>query len=110
LPAQILKLDRSFIVDVVEDPKAAITAGAIIEMAHALGKTVVAEGVETAHQTQFLRRLNCAGAQGFVFSAALPPEQVAAFVKGREREPAAGFRPTGLQRVHSKADSARTAA
>jgi diguanylate cyclase (GGDEF)-like protein len=101
LPAQVLKLDRSFIVDVVDDPKAAIIAGAIIEMAHALGKTVVAEGVETAHQAQFLRKLNCARAQGFVFSAALPPEQIATFVSGREREPAAGFRNTGLQLVHS---------
>jgi EAL domain-containing protein (putative c-di-GMP-specific phosphodiesterase class I) len=95
---------------VVEDPKAAIIAGAIIEMAHALGKTVVAEGVETAHQAQFLRRLNCARAQGFVFSAALPPEQIAAFVSGREREPAAGFRHSGLQLVHSQPDSNLSAA
>jgi diguanylate cyclase (GGDEF)-like protein len=102
LPANVLKLDRSFIVDVVDDPKAAIIAGAIIEMAHALGKTVVAEGVETAYQAQYLRRLRCARAQGFVFSAALPAEQMQAFVKGREREPAAGFRHTGLQLVHSQ--------
>jgi diguanylate cyclase (GGDEF)-like protein len=80
LPANILKLDRSFIVDVVESQEAAIIAGAIIEMAHALGKTVVAEGVETAKQAQFLRRFSCARAQGFVFSAALPPEQIPGFV------------------------------
>jgi diguanylate cyclase (GGDEF)-like protein len=102
LPANVLKLDRSFIVDVVDSQEAAIIAGSIIEMAHALGKTVVAEGVETAHQTQFLRRLSCARAQGFVFSGALPPEQIPAFVKGREREPAAGFRSTGLHLVHSQ--------
>jgi EAL domain-containing protein (putative c-di-GMP-specific phosphodiesterase class I) len=63
-------------------------AATIIEMANALGKIVVAEGVETAQQAQFLRRYNCARAQGFVFSAALPPEQVPEFVREREREAA----------------------
>ena len=89
LPANILKLDRTFIVDVVDNPQAAIIATAIIEMANALGKVVVAEGVETVQQAQFLRRYNCARAQGFVFSAALPPEQIPEFVREREREAAA---------------------
>ena len=88
LPANILKLDRTFIVDVVDNPQAAIIATAIIEMANALGKIVVAEGVETVQQAQFLRRYDCARAQGFVFSAALPAEQIPAFVKEREREAA----------------------
>ncbi len=88
LPANTLKLDRTFIVDVVDNPQAAIIATAIIEMANALGKTVVAEGVETMQQAQFLRRYNCARAQGFVFSAALPPEQIPEFVREREREAA----------------------
>ncbi|MBK9244125.1 MAG: EAL domain-containing protein [Burkholderiales bacterium] len=89
LPANILKLDRTFIVDVVDNPQAAIIATAIIEMANALGKIVVAEGVETLQQAQFLRRYNCARAQGFVFSAALPPELIPDFVREREREAAA---------------------
>ena len=84
LPARVLKLDRSFIIDVVNNHEASIIAGAIIEMAHALGKTVVAEGVETEQQAQFLRRLRCARAQGFVFSAALAPEQIPDFVRGRQ--------------------------
>ena len=88
LPANILKLDRTFIVDVVDNPQAAIIATAIIEMANALGKIVVAEGVETVQQADFLRRYACARAQGFVFSAALPPEQIPAFVREREREEA----------------------
>ena len=62
---------------------------AIIEMANAPGKIVVAEGVETLQQAQFLRRYNCARAQGFVFSAALPPELIPDFVREREREAAA---------------------
>ena len=89
LPANILKLDRTFIVDVVDNPQAAIIATAIIEMANALGKIVVAEGVETMQQAQFLRRHSCARAQGFVFSAALPAEQIPTFVKEREGEAAA---------------------
>ena len=88
LPANILKLDRTFIVDVVDNPQSAIIATAIIEMANALGKTVVAEGVETMQQAQFLRRYSCARAQGFVFSAALPPDQIPDFVREREREAA----------------------
>jgi len=87
LPANILKLDRTFIVDVVDNPQAAIIATAIMEMAGALGKIVVAEGVETPEQAQFLRRNHCARAQGFVFSAALPPAQIPAFVRERERDP-----------------------
>jgi diguanylate cyclase (GGDEF)-like protein len=83
LPASVLKLDRSFIVDVINSREAAIIASAIIEMAHALGRTVVAEGVETEPQVQFLRRLKCARAQGFVFSSALPPAQIPAFIQGR---------------------------
>ncbi len=102
LPASVLKLDRSFIVDVVDDSNAAIIAGAIIEMAHALGKAVVAEGVETAKQAQFLRQLSCARAQGFVFSAALPPEQIPAFVRARRREPTGASRHATLQLVHSQ--------
>jgi diguanylate cyclase (GGDEF)-like protein len=86
LPANILKLDRTFIVDVVDNAQAAIIATAIIEMANALGKIVVAEGVETLQQAQFLRRYNCARAQGFVFSAALPASQIPEFVRERERE------------------------
>ena len=100
LPANILKLDRTFIVDVVDNPQAAIIATAIMEMASALGKIVVAEGVETVQQVQFLRRNACARAQGFVFSAALPPEQIPAFVRDRERDADAAGRTSGLHLVH----------
>jgi len=102
LPANILKLDRTFIVDVVDNPQAAIIATAIIEMANALGKIVVAEGVETVQQADFLRRYSCARAQGFVFSAALPPEQIPGFVKEREREAAMVPLVADLQLVPAK--------
>ena len=99
LPSNILKLDRSFIVDVVDSGEAAIIAGAIVDMAHALGKTVVAEGVESADQVQFLRQLKCARAQGFVFSAALPPQQIPAYVRARERN---GGRAAALHLAHPR--------
>jgi diguanylate cyclase (GGDEF)-like protein len=102
LPANILKLDRTFLVDVVDNPQAAIIATAIMEMASALGKIVVAEGVETPQQAQFLRRNHCARAQGFVFSAALPPEQIPAFVRERERDPDIVGNTMGLLLVHPK--------
>ena len=103
LPANILKLDRTFIVDVVDNPQAAIIASAIMEMATALGKIVVAEGVETPQQAHFLRHNHCARAQGFVFSAALPPEQIPSFVRERERDADSVGRNRGLLLVHPKA-------
>ena len=102
LPANVLKLDRTFIADVVNNPQARIIATAIIEMAHALGKTVVAEGVETAQQAQFLRQNFCARAQGFVFSPALPPAEIPAYV-AQHRRPTEGHADAaehGLKLVH----------
>ncbi len=102
LPAKVLKLDRTFITDVGENPQAAIIATAIIEMANALGKIVVAEGVETSQQAQFLRQNRCARAQGFVFSAAMPPEKIPAFVKDHERAQDSGTRSPALQLVRAQ--------
>jgi len=99
LPAKVLKLDRTFITDVGENPQAAIIATAIIEMANALGKVVVAEGVETSQQAQFLRQNRCARAQGFVFSAAMPPEKIPAFVKDHARAQDSSARSPALQLV-----------
>jgi len=99
LPARVLKLDRSFLVDVTSNHEAAIIANAIIEMAHALGKTVVAEGVESEQQAQFLRRIHCARAQGFVFSEALTPDEIPVFVDGRKLALTTELRSSGLQLV-----------
>jgi diguanylate cyclase (GGDEF)-like protein len=67
-PVQAIKIDRSFVEDVVVSPTAATLAETIISMAHALGKQVVAEGVETLEQLEFLRRRHCDLAQGYFFS------------------------------------------
>lgn len=67
LPMQTIKIDRSFIADLLADPHDQAIVRAIIAMGHALGRRVTAEGVETAAQLRFLRRLGCDEGQGFLF-------------------------------------------
>lgn len=74
-PVSVLKIDRSFTDGVGIDPGDTAIVTAIIAMAHSLRLDVVAEGVETADQAQFLKAHGCRGAQGFHFSRAVPPEQ-----------------------------------
>ena len=79
-PVQTLKVDRS-LVDELESSKAQRKiVQAIIKLAHHLGLTVVAEGVETAGQTDLLRRMQCDVVQGFVFAPAMPLDEFARFV------------------------------
>lgn len=81
LPFHTLKIDRSFVRNVNEDPDAAAIVKAIIAMAHNLGLTVVAEGVETLSQERFLKHAGCDEAQGFLYSPALSPEDFARFLE-----------------------------
>jgi len=74
LPFDTLKIDRSFLDRVNQDSNAAALTSAIIALAHSLGKKVVAEGVETTEQLQFLRDRHCDQAQGFYYAQPLPPE------------------------------------
>ena len=68
LPIDKLKIDRSFVQDVTNNASDAAIVTAIISMAHGLGLTVTAEGVETDEQFEFLQSLNCDAVQGFLFS------------------------------------------
>jgi diguanylate cyclase (GGDEF)-like protein len=70
-PIDSLKVDRSFIRNIPDDTGNALITRAIIAMAHSLQLTVVAEGVETANELEFLRQLNCDQVQGFYFSKPL---------------------------------------
>jgi len=81
LPASILKLDKSFMVNVTTDKDAATIASAIINMAHTLRKEVVAEGVETAEQLEFLRTAGCEKVQGYFLSPPLPANKLAALAR-----------------------------
>jgi diguanylate cyclase len=82
-PIDQVKIDRTFVQDIPGDPDDEAITTAIIAMAHSLGLSVVAEGVETEEQLQFLRNADCDIMQGFYFAEPRPPEQVEAFLKTR---------------------------
>jgi EAL domain-containing protein (putative c-di-GMP-specific phosphodiesterase class I) len=74
--ADMIKIDRSFVQGLGDHPEDAAIVAAVIDMARALGMVTVAEGVETAAQLVVLQDLGCDLAQGFLFSAAQPPETI----------------------------------
>ncbi len=80
LPADVLKIDRSFVAGIGEDVEDTAIVRMVIELAHTLGMEVVAEGVESADQARQLKEMGCDFAQGFYFSEALPPEEAAGFL------------------------------
>ena len=81
LPIDLLKVDRSFVNNAVSDADSAAIVRAIIAMAHGLGIQVVAEGVETAQQLNFLYRERSDYIQGFYFSRPLPAEDFASLLE-----------------------------
>jgi EAL domain-containing protein (putative c-di-GMP-specific phosphodiesterase class I) len=76
-PIQLLKIDRAFIKDLLRTPEDQAIVKAIIAMAHTLKIEVIAEGVETAEQLDFLRTHGCDKVQGFLFSKPVPAEEFA---------------------------------
>jgi diguanylate cyclase (GGDEF)-like protein/PAS domain S-box-containing protein len=72
LPLDTLKIDQSFVSSLGTDPSGAAITAAIIAMAHALDLKVIAEGVETEHQLQFLKQRRCDELQGFLFGEPMP--------------------------------------
>ncbi|MCG3203245.1 MAG: Chemotaxis response regulator protein-glutamate methylesterase [Gammaproteobacteria bacterium] len=88
-PIDTLKIDRSFIGNLPNDHDDCTITTAIIGLAHNLGLTVVAEGVETREQVNFLRERQCDEAQGFLFSAALNTSQLTAYLQRERDRPAA---------------------
>ncbi len=71
-----LKVDQSFVRDILSDTNDADIVGTIIAMAHNLGLEVVAEGVETKEQLRFLQYQKCNEVQGYYFSRPIPPEEI----------------------------------
>jgi diguanylate cyclase (GGDEF)-like protein/PAS domain S-box-containing protein len=76
VPADIIKIDRSFIINIATDQLDRDIAASIIDLANAMGRTVIAEGVETQEQLLALQRLGCHLAQGFLWSTAVPSERI----------------------------------
>jgi len=75
LPVDILKIDRSFVSEVPDNRDGVAIVEAIIAMAHSLGLHIIAEGVETTEQLEFLQMRKCNEIQGYYFSHPLPVEQ-----------------------------------
>jgi EAL domain-containing protein (putative c-di-GMP-specific phosphodiesterase class I) len=93
LPTQQLKIDRSFVQDLEESADARAIVNAVVRLAHALGRKVVAEGVETEGQHDILRGFGCDELQGFLFARPMPATQVSLWAIGDDTAPQE-FRPS----------------
>ncbi|MBL0206799.1 MAG: EAL domain-containing protein [Propionivibrio sp.] len=80
LPLNQLKIDQTFVRDVLSDPNDAAIARTIVALAQSLGLSVIAEGVETEAQREFLAASGCHDCQGYLFAAPMPIEQFGEFI------------------------------
>jgi EAL domain-containing protein (putative c-di-GMP-specific phosphodiesterase class I) len=80
-PIHSLKIDRSFVCDIPADSNDAAIATAVIALAHSMKLKVVAEGVETIEQLDFLRERQCDAMQGFLCGRPMPSDQIASMLE-----------------------------
>jgi EAL domain-containing protein (putative c-di-GMP-specific phosphodiesterase class I) len=106
LPINDLKIDRSFVVGMTESADNLAIVNSIISLAHSLRLVVVAEGVETEQQAALLLELGCDQMQGYLFSRAVPPQQVPELL--RQQNQTAQTRPAGYGPVTTKRNRSRT--
>lgn len=78
-----IKIDRSFVIELIDRPEAKAVVGAIIELGHSLDMRITAEGVESDEQLKQLASKGCDEAQGFLISRPVGPRQVPALIAGR---------------------------
>lgn len=81
LPLDSLKIDQAFVSDLPDGTEDAVVVRAVIAMAHSLGFEVIAEGVETAAQHEFLMAAGCDVGQGFLYARPLPPDEVVTLLR-----------------------------
>jgi len=88
LPADALKIDRSFVRDVTTDPTGEAIFGAVVRLGHSLGLSVTAEGVEDEAQSRLIGTLGCDLAQGYLYSRPVPPDALEKLLreKGEQAE------------------------
>jgi EAL domain-containing protein (putative c-di-GMP-specific phosphodiesterase class I) len=77
-----VKVDRAFVTDIADDPVDFAVARAVVDMARAMGRSTVAEGVETAEQFHRLRSIGVDAYQGWLFAKALPPAELRRLLSG----------------------------
>ncbi len=82
LPADAVKIDKSFVRGLGEDIEDTAIVRMVVELAHTFGVEAIAEGVETEEQAELLREMGCDMAQGYLFSKPLPPQDVPGFLAG----------------------------
>jgi len=83
LPFDTIKMDRSFVKDLPDEPSSVAIAMTILTMAGTLGMEVVAEGVETVEQLEFLQSRNCTEIQGYLFSPPVPAADFSVMLRDR---------------------------
>jgi EAL domain-containing protein (putative c-di-GMP-specific phosphodiesterase class I) len=82
LPADTLKVDKSFVAGLGEDVQDTAIVRMVIDLAHTFGMEVVAEGVESKEQAEQLREMGCDMAQGFYFAEPMTPDETLALLTG----------------------------
>lgn len=80
-PVDVIKIDQSFIRNLADDAGSRAITSAVLSLGRGLGKTVVAEGVETVEQAEILRQSGCDQVQGFYFGRPMPAENVPKFIQ-----------------------------
>lgn len=89
-PIDVLKIDKTFVRDIMSDPKGAAIAPSIITLGHSLNLKVIAEGVETKEQLDFLVQHSCDEIQGYYFSKPVSADE---FIRLMQLDTVAGFAP-----------------
>jgi EAL domain-containing protein (putative c-di-GMP-specific phosphodiesterase class I) len=81
LPIDIVKIDQGFIADIGAAPEGRAIAAAVTNLAHVLGLTVIAEGVETQRQCDEIRAMGCEFAQGYFYARPMPTAAISAHLR-----------------------------
>jgi EAL domain-containing protein (putative c-di-GMP-specific phosphodiesterase class I) len=106
-PVSEVKIDRSFVMAVEAGGEDAEIVASTIDLAHHLGKRVVAEGIETFGQLEVLRGWGCDYAQGFLFSKGVPADQLDETVERMRQEHSGEFARTAKKRIPLTAERPR---